>query len=124
MLHPGMFGLCPNPSTIWAIVGLHVICLKGKETFEAHFHVLPKGILQLVMNPLALNYNYLNPLLFNYYTHFTLRRFCDAKFLLKQTVQNKQFGLVSLELSFLYNSSITLLFKRCYHWLAVVVMHD
>ena len=99
-------------------------CLKGKATFEAHFHVLPKASYSWLWYPLAMNYNYLNPLLFNYYTHFTLRRFCDAKFLLKQTVQNKQFGLVSLELSFLYNSSITLLFKRCYYWLIVVVMHD
>ena len=38
-----------------------------------------------------MNYNYLNPLLFNYHTHFTFRRLCDAKFLLKQTAQNKQF---------------------------------
>ena len=65
--------------------------LKGKATFEAHFHVLPKASYNWLWYPLAINYNYLSPLLFNYYTHFTLRRFCDAKFLLKQTVQNKQF---------------------------------
>ena len=100
------------------------LVLKGKATFEAHFHVLPKASYNWLWYPFAMNYNYLNPVLFNYYTHFTLRRFCDAKFLLKQTVQNKQFGSVSLELSFLYNSSITLLFKRCYYWLIVVVMHD
>ena len=64
------------------------------------------------MNPLAMNYNSLNPLLFNYYTHFTLRMFCDATFLLKETVQNKHFGLVSLELPFLYNSSITIAFQK------------
>ena len=29
-----------------------------------------------------MNYNYLNPLLFNYYTHFTLTRFCDAKIII------------------------------------------
>ena len=38
-----------------------------------------------------MNCNYLNLLLFNHHTHFTLRRFCDAKFPLKQTVKNKQF---------------------------------
>ena len=72
-------------------VSYYLRLLKGKATFEAHFQWLSIASYSLLWYPLAINYNYLNPLLFNYYTHFALRRFCDAKFLLKQTVQSKQF---------------------------------
>ena len=65
--------------------------LKGKATFEAHFKLLPIASYSLLWYPLAINYDYLNPLLFNYYTHFALRRIRNTKFLLKQTVQIKQF---------------------------------
>ena len=83
--------------TVDDILQVNPTFLKGKATFEAHFHVLPIASYSWLWYPLVMNYNYLNPLLFNYYTHFTLRRFCDAQFLLKQTVQSKQFGLVSVE---------------------------
>ena len=40
-----------------------------------------------------MNYNYLNLLLLNYCSNFTLKRFCEAKFFLKQTVQNRDFWI-------------------------------
>ena len=58
--------------------------LKGKATFEALFCVLQIASYSWLGYPLVMNYNYLNPLLLNYPTHFTLRRFCDAKFFQKQ----------------------------------------
>ena len=75
--------LCPVSV---CLVKINLI-LKGKATFVAHFHVRPIASHSWLWYSLVMNYNYLNPLLFKFYTHFTLRRFCDAKFLLKQTVQ-------------------------------------
>ena len=45
------------------------------------------------MKSFVMNYNYLNLLLLNYCSNFTLKRFCEAKFFLKQTVQNREFWL-------------------------------
>ena len=76
----------PNTIPFLPAVVAGAVILKGKATFEAHFHVLPIESYTWLWYPLVMNYNYLNPFLFNYYTHFTLRRFCDDQFLLKQTV--------------------------------------
>ena len=70
-----------------------------------------------------MNYNYLNPPLFNYHTHFTLRRFCDAKFFQQQTAQNKQFwptfcGVI-LPLQQFHHVAFQFI-----DWLTTVVMHD